>query len=304
MTTSSPTPFAESIADVGVTPATPFTADLSGIDVGGLRANISFLLDHGVRMLYPCGNTGEFPSLSIDEWTTVVETVVEVCDGRAAVAPGVGHNLPVASEMMRRAASAGADGVLLMPVHQPYLAQAGLHAYYAGVLEAAPLPAVLYKRDPWPSDAGIPALAALDQVVGVKYAGTDVLAFSRLTAADAAGVVWTCGRAEGWAPFFSLAGSRGFTSGLANAAPWIALELQAALTAGDYETAMRLRTRTVAFEDVRSRDGEANNVPAVKAAMDATGLAGGPVRAPMRPLDDQTHKEISAIVAEWQDGRP
>jgi 4-hydroxy-tetrahydrodipicolinate synthase len=297
--TSKAQPFADAVAGVGVTPATPFTADLTRIDVRGLRENISFLVDRGVQMLYPCGNTGEFPSLTLDEWTTVVETVAEVSDGRAAVAPGVGHNLSVAAEMMRRASSIGVDGVLLMPVHQPYLAATGLNAYYQGVLDAAPLPAVLYKRDPWPADADLPALAALDQVAGVKYAGTDVRSFSRLTATDPSDTVWTCGRAESWAPFFALAGSRGFTSGLANAAPKLPLQLQAALAAGDYDTAMQVRSQTVQFEDVRARDGEANNVAAVKAAMDAVGLAGGRVRPPMRELDEQSRKEVEAIVAEW-----
>lgn len=297
MTDSAPA-FAEALAGVGVTPATPFTADLTRINVEGLRENISFLLDSGVQMIYPCGNTGEFPSLTLDEWTAVVETVVEVCKGRASVAPGVGHNLPLATEMMRRAASIGADGVLLMPVHQPYLSADGLHNYYLGVLGAADLPAVLYKRDPWPADDDLPTLSALDQVVGVKYAGTDVRGFARLAASEPADTVWTCGRAESWAPFFALAGSRGFTSGLANAAPQLPLRLQKALFARDFVTAMQIRAQTVPFEDVRARDGEANNVPAVKAAMDAVGLAGGSVRPPLRALDDQTRKEVDGIVAE------
>lgn len=68
----------------------------------------------------------------------------------------------------------------------------------------------------------------------------------------------------------------------------------------DVVVALEIRERCVAFEELRARDGSANNVPAVKAAMDAAGLAEGRVRPPMCDLDPATEQEVAAIVAEWE----
>lgn len=70
----------------------------------------------------------------------------------------------------------------------------------------------------------------------------------------------------------------------------------AALADGDIVRALEIRERCVAFEELRARDGSANNVPAVKAAMDAAGLAEGRVRPPMCDLDPATEQEVAAIV--------
>lgn len=66
----------EALKGVGVTPVTPFMDDLVTLDLTGLQANPEFLGSARVTLVYPCGNTGEFTSLSLDEWTAVVETSV------------------------------------------------------------------------------------------------------------------------------------------------------------------------------------------------------------------------------------
>ena len=76
--------FRTALHGVGITPATPFTDDLSGVDVAGLRRNLEFLVDAGATLLYPCGNTGEFPALSLEEWTTVLVTTIEVAGTRGS----------------------------------------------------------------------------------------------------------------------------------------------------------------------------------------------------------------------------
>ena len=282
------------LAGVGVTPVTPFTADLSDVDARAFAANLAYLVEAGVTLLYPAGNTGEATSLSLEEWTTIVAVAVETAAGAAAVVPGVGHELPVAVEMASRAERLGADGLLLMPRTQPYADGAGLIEYWRRIREATSLPVVLYKR-------GIPAdhelLAAVDHpsVVGCKYGDKDVAAFAAVVAADPSPTSWTCGLAERYAPFFHLAGAVGFTSGLANFAPRLALRLHASLAAGDFAAALELRSAAQPFEDLRARHGDAYNVSAVKAAMDHCGLAGGQVRPPLRPLDPESQAEIPAV---------
>lgn len=286
----------DAIRGVGVTPVTPFTADLEHVDVSGLESNLEFLVESGVNMLYPAGNTGEALSLSGDEWTQVVETTMEAVGDRAVVMPGIGQEYPVALELARRARSLGVDGLLLMPRSQPYIASRGLVSYWKAIADAAQVPVVVYKKGlPDVSDLG--DVLADDAVVACKYADKDVSGFAALVAGDATDIIWTCGIAERYAPFYHQAGATGFTSGLANFAPAPALEMRQSLDAGDYAKALELREACLPFEEIRARDGDSLNVSAVKAAMDMTDLVGGGVRPPLVDLDAEAIVDVKNSLA-------
>ena len=105
-----------------------------------------------------------------------------------------------------------------------------------------------------------------------------------LSAGNEYPVVWICGTAERWAPFFFQAGAEGFSSGMGNFIPGKSLAMRDALKAKNYDRAMEIREIFVAFEELRARHQAANNVPAVKYAMDQATLYGGPVRPPISDL--------------------
>ncbi len=107
------------------------------------------------------------------------------------------------------------------------------------------------------------------------------------------------GLAETWAPFCWQAGARGFTSGLGNVAPALALALRDALRTGDLQEAMRLWRELLPFEQLRSRHREANDIAVVKAALDRVGLAGGPPQPPLSPLRDEDAAALEHILAAW-----
>jgi len=90
-------------------------------------------------------------------------------------------------------------------------------------------------------------LAACPNLAGVKYAVPDVIAFADIVADTGYGgaerLVWVCGLAESWAPFFWVAGAEGFTSGLASVAPELSLRLFDELDAGNPGSAMRVWRR-------------------------------------------------------------
>ena len=166
----------------------------------------------------------------------------------------------------------------------------------AAALGGAPL--ALYVRSPQFSERVLEAVLERAEVLGVKYAVADLAAFGRLAAA-APELAWVSGLAETWAPFFWQAGARGFTSGLGNVAPALALALRDALRTGDLQETMRLWRELLPFEQLRSRHREANNIAVVKAALDRLGLAGGPPRPPLSPLRDEDAAELERILAAW-----
>lgn len=299
---SDPSGFRAALAGVGVTPVTPFVEDLSRPDLEALSENLNYLVDEGIRLLYVAGNTGEVASLSGDEWTSVVQAAVEAVGDRATVAVGIGHEYPVAIELARRAATLGVDGILTMPREQPYVSSRGLTDYWEAIIESAGLPAVVYSRD-LPDHGELARLLDHELVVGCKYAKRDISDFANAMKADTSGVAWTCGIAERYAPFFHLAGAVGFTSGLANFAPRIALGLFDALSSGDWDRAMQLRSACSAIEEIRARGGDAYNVGAVKVGMDSVGLIGGGVRPPLVNVDPESSAE-TRIEAKRLNGYP
>jgi 4-hydroxy-tetrahydrodipicolinate synthase len=112
-------------------------------------------------------------------------------------------------------------------------------------------------------------------------------------------LVWVCGLAETWAPFFWVAGAEGFTSGLGCVAPEMSLQLFDELDAGNPGSAMRLWRRLKPFEDLRARNGNAYNVSAVKEALAQLGFCRRDVRPPISELPEAERAEVGKILRDW-----
>lgn len=286
------------LADVVVTNVTPFTAD-GAVDYDTAARHAQFLVDNGIRVVVPAGNTGEFSSLGFDEVARLTASVAEAVGNRALVVGGVGWSLPYARDLAIEAEKAGAHAVMVHHPTHTYIHRDALRRYFEGIMEAINIGVILYKRGPELTDDLIYELVQHEQVVGVKYAVNDMNAFTNLVDRTQAPVAWVCGTAERWAPFFALGGAVGFTSGLANFAPKKALALRDALNAGDYARAMAVRREILEFEELRQHKFSANNVPAVKEACGQLGLCLATVRDPLQELDPEEKQLVTRILKEW-----
>src|SRR6478609_6766850 len=90
-------------------PCTPFKKDLS-LDLDGLRKNLRSLLKHPICAIVAPAGTGELHCLSPAEHLEVVKASVQEVNGRVPVLTGVGINTPIAIELAKHAATAGASG--------------------------------------------------------------------------------------------------------------------------------------------------------------------------------------------------
>lgn len=282
------------LAGVSAIPVTPFD-ERGEIDELELRRVVRWIAEAGVEVLVACGNTGEQASLTEAEAARVTALTVEAAS-RATVLAGVGGDLRTATRHAVRAIEAGAAGVLIHYPNAPYTSEAGLAAYYAALAEATDGAVVLYLRGRGLSLRILDGLAERPQVIAVKYAIPDPVAFAEI-ASRYETFVPICGLAELWAPFFWPAGARGFTSGLVNVAPKLSLAMLAALRANDYIRAMELWRVLEPFERLRARHDNGNNVPVVKEAMELLGLIeSGSVRPPLARLSDDDRSELAGIV--------
>jgi 4-hydroxy-tetrahydrodipicolinate synthase len=293
--------FRQALATVAAVPVTPLRPDgRADWDTHGRL--ISRLIDAGITLVTPNGNTGEFYTLSPAETEAATESAIRAARGRAEVLAGVGHDLATAA---RAAAHARAAGARMIMVHQPvspYLSADGWVDYQEAIAAAEPgLGVVLYIRDPKIGGEHIRRLGErCPNVVGVKYGVRDLVQFA--TVAHDAGLdrfTWLAGLAELTAPGCWTYGAAGFTSGLANVAPGLSLALLAALRGGDAASARNLWQECRAFEELRAANGSADNVSVVKEALAQLGLSGRDVRPPSRLLPDPIREQIAKILAGW-----
>ncbi|EWM11097.1 dihydrodipicolinate synthase family protein [Kutzneria sp. 744] len=279
---------------------TPFDA-AGEVDGPAYRSVLRRTLDAGIDVVTPNGNTSEFYSLTAAERDHALDLTVAEAAGRALVVAGVGYDVRTAADSARTARAAGAQAIMIhQPVH-PYLSAEGWVDYHRAVADAVPeLGVVCYLRSPHIPAGALAELARVaPNFVGVKYAVPDPVAFGQAVTVveDAAGadrLVWICGLAETWAPFFWPVGAQGFTSGLANVTPGLSLELLVALQTDNRPAATALWRRLKPFEDLRAAKGSADNVSVVKEALAQLDLCTRTVRPPISELPTAGRAEVSA----------
>ena len=96
-------------------PVTPFTESLE-IDLARYREHVGWMVEGKPAALFVCGGTGEFFSLDLTEFRSLVKAAVEVAGGRLPVIAGAGYGTQLALSFVKAAEEAGADG-LLIEVH-------------------------------------------------------------------------------------------------------------------------------------------------------------------------------------------
>lgn len=294
------------LATAVAVPVTPLHADGTP-DWDTYARLIGRLVDAGITVITPNGNTGEFYALSPGEARQATQAAAQALSGRqpAELLVGVGHDIATATEAARHAGDHGARMVMIhQPVH-PYVSPQGWIDYHAAIAGAVPdLGIVAYIRDERRTGAQIAELAdRAPNVIGVKYAVRDATKFAAV--ARDAGIdrlTWLAGAAELTAPAFWAVGARGFTSGLANVAPDLALAMLDALRADDFGPAMKVWDTVRRFEELRLADSSADNVSVVKEALAQLGLCRADVRPPSRPLPAAIRQEIAGILATWDMG--
>jgi 4-hydroxy-tetrahydrodipicolinate synthase len=124
---------------------TPFKAD-GAFDEDRMRALVDRQINGGVRLLVPCGTTGESATMTEEEDARVIATTIDVARGRAKVIAGAGSNSTASAvEYSQRARDLGADAVLQVAPWYNKPTQEGLYAHFSAIAHAVPeMPIMLY----------------------------------------------------------------------------------------------------------------------------------------------------------------
>lgn len=269
------------------------------LDLPALDALVDRQLAAGVAGLVPCGTTGESPTLSDDEQQAVIARVAARAGGRAQVLAGAGSNSTAhAVHLARRAADAGADGLLIVSPYYNKPTQEGLCLHFAAVADTVPLPIVLYNI---PGRCGVeitvPTLRRLREshprIVAVKHATGRVDDAAELAAACDLAIL--SGDDPLTLPLMSL-GAVGVVSVLSNLAPRAVNSLVRAALASDFAAA---RTAHAAvYPLARALLALATNPIPIKTALAIRGLVREEFRPPMCGLTDEQRDTLRRLLAE------
>lgn len=126
--------------------ATPFRKDGS-IDDACFQSLVERQIKGGVKLMVPCGTTGESVTMSDAERLHVIKlTVATAHKLKAKVIAGTGSNNTAATiDFTRKAREAGADAALLVAPYYNKPTQEGLFAHYSEIAKSVKgFPIVLY----------------------------------------------------------------------------------------------------------------------------------------------------------------
>ncbi|MFS2028474.1 5-dehydro-4-deoxyglucarate dehydratase, partial [Massilia sp. CT11-137] len=107
---------------------------------------LEWLAPYGATALFAAGGTGEFFSLTHDEYSQVIKTAVDTCAGKVPILAGAGGPTRAAIAFAQEAERLGAKGVLLLPHYLTEASQDGLVAHVEQVCKSVKIGVVVYNR--------------------------------------------------------------------------------------------------------------------------------------------------------------
>lgn len=278
---------------------TPFTAD-GAIDEAALTRLIEYQLNNGVRLLVPCGTTGESATMTEAEDQRVISRAIELARGRAKVIAGTGSNSTAAAiENSKIAQRLGADAVLVVAPFYNKPTQHGLYAHFRAISEAVDLPIVIYNV-PGRTSCNIAAETTLrlardcENIVAVKEASGNLSQIMEILR----------GRPEGFnvlsgddAITFALIalGGDGLISVASNQAPALMSRLVDLALAGKWDEARELHYRLLPLMETNFIESSPGPVKAGLAMMN---LIGENYRLPLVPIQESSRARLRDVMAE------
>jgi 5-dehydro-4-deoxyglucarate dehydratase len=265
------------------------------------QEHIAWLLSHKPAGLFAAGGTGEFFSLTLSEFSSVVRAAVVQTAKQVPLVAGCGYGTAMAKEFAKAAEDAGADGILLLPPYLVGAEQAGLAAHVEAVCASTKLGVIMYNRDNAVlDDVSLERLChRCPNLVGFKDGVGDIERMTRIYArlGDRLTYVGGLPTAETFAlPYLEL-GVTTYSSAIFNFLPNFALEFYAAVRRRDHAAVFTsLRELVLPYIDIRNRR-KGYAVSIVKAGMKAVGRPAGPVRSPLTDLTDAEQQELTKLIA-------
>ncbi|QUN32295.1 5-dehydro-4-deoxyglucarate dehydratase (plasmid) [Cupriavidus sp. KK10] len=272
---------------------------------GNFRAStyverLEWLAPYGATALFAAGGTGEFFSLTPQDYSHVIQTAVETCAGKVPILAGAGGPTRVAIEYAKEAERLGAKGVLLLPHYPTEASEEGIANHIEEVCKAVRIGVIVYNRAN--SRIGADLLERVvdrcPNLIGFKDGVGDIEAMVRVRRrlGDRLSYLGGLPTAEVYAAAYKAMGVPVYSSAVFNFIPRTAMDFYRAIAADDHETVGRLiDSFFLPYLNIRNRK-QGYAVSIVKAGARLVGHDAGPVRAPLTDLTEAEIAELDALI--------
>jgi 5-dehydro-4-deoxyglucarate dehydratase len=281
-------------------PITFFDSNSGAFNEEGYRAHIALQGAAGARGLFAAGGTGEFFSLTLDEYKRVVRAAAKEVPDDMPLLAGVGYGTRMAIEFAQAAEASGADGILVLPPYLVHSEQEGLRRHLTAICRSVGIGVIAYNRD-----NAILTGETLDQaaeecpnLVGLKdgVGSIELLSTLRYRLADRLIFIGGMPTAEVHASAAAALGMRTYSSAIYNFAPETALHFFNALQTGRTSEIDDLMQRFfLPYLAIRNRRA-GYAVAIVKAGARIAGIDCGPVRSPLLDLTPEEQRDLAALI--------
>jgi 4-hydroxy-tetrahydrodipicolinate synthase len=275
---------------------TPFDEDME-VDYAVARRLAQSLVSSGSDAVLVGGTTGESPSLSSEEKTRLLETVLDAVGDKVPVIAGTGTNSTSDSiEYTARAEAAGAHGIMLVTPYYNKPPQAGLVDHFTRVAGATGLPVMLYNVPGRTSTNMLPPtvekLAAVPNIVAVKEASGNLDQITEIVRRVLPGFLVYSGDDSMTLPVLCV-GGYGIVSVASHVAGPAIKRMMEKYVAGD--TAGAARAHRDLFPLFKGLFMTTNPMP-VKAALAMVGMDVGYTRPPLCRLTPEESRLLREIM--------
>jgi 5-dehydro-4-deoxyglucarate dehydratase len=262
---------------------------------------LEWLAPYGATALFVAGGTGEFFSLTPEDYTQVVKVAVETCRGKVPILAGAGGPTRMAIKYAQEAERLGAHGVLLMPHYLTEASQDGLVEHVAAVCASVQFGVVVYNRDRCKLNAAslLKLADRCPNLIGFKDGNGEIesMVTIRRKLGDRFTYLGGLPTAEVYAAAYKALGVPVYSSAVFNFIPKTAIEFYEAVRTDDFETQGRLIDDFfLPYLEIRNRKA-GYAVSIVKAGATIAGHSAGPVRAPLTDLTGEEVEQLAALMA-------
>ncbi len=284
---------------MGVALITPFDAEKE-IDYVALEGMIEYLIAGRADYLVVLGTTGETATLTAEERIIVRRFVVEKVNGRIPLVVGMGGNCTrELVEDLRHSDLSGYSAILSVAPFYNKPSQEGLFEHYKCVVEASPLPVILYNV-PGRTGVNISASTTLriaglgDKVIGIKEASGDFKQIETIINHCPEYFSVISGDDSLTYPLMTL-GAVGVISVVGNAFPKTFGKMVRLCLDGNYQGALPIHYKFSRLYDELFVDG---NPAGVKSLLHDMGKIANELRLPLVPTRLETSEELRKILSE------
>ena len=280
-------------------PITDF--DAQGDFVASTYADrLEWLAPYGATALFVAGGTGEFFSLTPEDYTKVVKVAVETCRGKVPILAGAGGPTRTAIAYAQEAERLGAHGVLLMPHYLTEASQDGLVEHVAAVCNSVRFGVVVYNRNVCKLNAEslLQLAERCPNLIGFKDGVGEIenMVTIRRKLGDRFTYLGGLPTAEVYAAAYKALGVPVYSSAVFNFIPKTAIEFYEAIRTDDHATTGRLIDDFfLPYLAIRNKKA-GYAVSIVKAGATLVGHTAGPVRTPLIDLNPQECEQLDALI--------